>query len=71
MPSYFAADHYMGQTYRSGGAIVTPSLTDYVAKQMAAQSAILKEKRKLEENKGKGKKGNPKAAAKPGGSPGA
>lgn len=71
MPSYMAADHYMGQTYRSGGAIVTPALTDFVSKQMAAQSAILKEKRKLEENKGKGKKGNPKAAPKSGSSPSA
>ena len=61
----------MGQTYRSGGAIVTPALTDFVSKQMAAQSAILKEKRKLEENKGKGKKGNPKAAPKSGSSPSA
>ena len=69
MPSYLAADHYMGQSYRAGGGIVTPSLTDHVSKQLAAQTAIMKEKRKMEEAKvGKGKnKPNPKAAPKGGG----
>eukprot|EP00435_Cladocopium_sp_Y103_P054313 s98_g17.t1 len=68
MPSYLAADHYMGQSYRAGGGIVTTSLTDHVSKQLAAQTAIMKEKRKMEEAKGgKGKKGNPKAAPKAGG----
>ena len=45
-PSYLAADHYMGQTYRSGVAIVTATLTDHVSKQMAAQSAIMNERKK-------------------------
>eukprot|EP00438_Fugacium_kawagutii_P030435 Skav216220 [mRNA] locus=scaffold238:349502:350698:+ [translate_table: standard] len=69
MPSYLAADHYMGQSYRAGGGIVTPSLTDHVSKQMAAQTAIMKEKRKMEEAKGggKGKKSAPKATPKAGG----
>lgn len=69
MPSYLAADHYMGQSYRAGGGIVTPSLTDHVSKQLAAQTAIMKEKRKMEEAKGgqKGKKSNPKATPKDGG----
>ena len=30
MPSYLAADHYMGQSYRAGGGIVTASLTDHM-----------------------------------------
>ena len=72
MPSYLAADHYMGQSYRAGGGIVTPSLTDHVSKQLAAQTAIMKEKRKMEEAKGgqKGKKSNPKATPKDGGGSG-
>ena len=63
MPSYLAADHFMGQTYRSGGGVVTSSLTEHVAKQMASQAQIMKEKRKLEEAKGKGKQKNPKPPA--------
>ena len=64
-PSYTVAEHYMGQTYKQGGGIVVPALTDFVAKKMQAQSQILKEKRKLAEAKG-GKKGSPKAAPKGG-----
>lgn len=64
-PSYLGAEHYMGQTYKQGGGIVVPALTDFVAKKMQAQSQIMKEKRKLAEAKG-GKKGNPKAAPKGG-----
>jgi hypothetical protein len=51
MPSYLAEDHCMGQPRRAGGGIVTASLTDHVSKQMAAQSKIMKEKRKMEEAK--------------------
>eukprot|EP00435_Cladocopium_sp_Y103_P007924 s2848_g2.t1 len=29
-PSYMGAEHFMGQTYKAGGGIVVPSLTDYV-----------------------------------------
>ncbi|CAJ1411167.1 unnamed protein product [Effrenium voratum] len=45
-PSYMGAEHFMGQTYRQGGGIVVPTLTDFVAKKMQAQSQIMKEKRK-------------------------
>ncbi|CAJ1449221.1 unnamed protein product [Effrenium voratum] len=64
-PSYMGAEHFMGQTYRQGGGIVVPTLTDFVAKKMQAQSQIMKEKRKLAEAKGS-KKGQPKAAPKGG-----
>ena len=37
-PSYMGAEHLMGQTYRQGGGIVVPTLTDFVAKKMQAQS---------------------------------
>lgn len=62
-PSYMGAEYYMGQLYKQGGGIVVPALSEFVSRKMQAQSAILKEKRKLAEAKG-GKKGNPKAAAK-------
>lgn len=51
MPSYLAEDHCMGQPRRAGGGIVTASLTDHVSKQMAAQSKIMKEKRKMRKQK--------------------
>ena len=53
----------MGQTYKQGGGVVVPTLTDYVAKKMQAQSQILKEKRKMAEAKAARK---PKAAPKGG-----
>eukprot|EP00438_Fugacium_kawagutii_P002018 Skav214230 [mRNA] locus=scaffold1133:5725:6880:+ [translate_table: standard] len=61
-PSYLGAEHYLGETYKQGGGIVVPSLTDFVSKKMQAQSQIMKEKRKLAEatSSGKGgKKGQP------------
>ena len=61
-PSYLGAEQYLGETYRMGGGIVVPSLTDHVSKKMQAQSQIMKEKRKLSEatSSGKGgKKGQP------------
>lgn len=72
-PSYEGADHYMGTAYRPGGAIVTPELTEHVARKMQQESSILKERRKLTEAKGKSKgKGNnkdqpPKTTQKGGG----
>lgn len=70
-PSYAGADHYMGTSYRPGGAIVVPELTRYVADRMHQESQILKEKRKQGElkggGKGKDKQSPPKAAAKAGG----
>ena len=65
-PSYMGAEHFMGQTYKAGGGIVVPTLTDYVSKQMQAQSQILKEKRKMEEAKAKGRGKPPKGAPKSG-----
>ena len=63
-PSYEAADFFMGQKYRPGGGIVVPSLTQQVAQAMHEESQIMKEKRKLLEAKGAGKKGkNPSPPA--------
>ena len=59
-PSYAAADHFLEQGFRPGGAIVVPSLSRYVSKKLEAEAAVAKEKRKLEEArgyKGRGKKG--------------
>lgn len=60
-PSYEGADHFMGTTYRPGGAIVVPSLTEFVSKKMGEEAQILKERRKLAEAKGRGRgRGAPK-----------
>ena len=56
-PSYEAADFFMGNKYRPGGGIVVPALTQQVAQQMHEESQVMKEKRKLLEAKGAGKKG--------------
>lgn len=59
-PSYAGSDHFMGTSYRPGGAIVVPELTRHVADRMHQESQILKEKRKQQEMKGgKGKKDPP------------
>lgn len=63
-PSYVGAEHFMGQTYKAGGGVVVQSLTDYVSKQLHAQSQIMKEKRKMFEAKGVGKGGKDKSDAK-------
>ena len=63
-PSYTGAEDYLGQTYKHGGGIVVPALTDFVSKKMQAQSQILKERRKLAEAKIT-KKGNPNPKAAP------
>ena len=75
-PSYLGAEHYLGETYKHGGGIVVPALTDHVSRKMQAQAQILKEKRKLAESSGKGGKTKndkpPKAppTGKPGGGSG-
>eukprot|EP00435_Cladocopium_sp_Y103_P043411 s342_g12.t1 len=56
-PSYIGAEHFLGQTYKAGGGIVVPSLSDYVSKQLHSQAQIQKEKRKIMESKGHGKGG--------------
>ena len=57
--SYEGAEFWMGSRYKSGGAIVVPALTEHVAKQLQAESQILKERRKLAEAKGTGRGGGP------------
>ena len=73
-PSYEGSDHFLGTSYRPGGAIVVPELTEHVSKKLHQESQILKEKRKQVEFKefkgkggGRGGKGlPPQAKAKPG-----
>jgi len=54
-PSYEGADHFLGTTYRPGGAIVVPELSKHVAEKLHQESQIMKEKRKQAELKGKGR----------------
>lgn len=54
-PSYEAAEHYLGNTYKPGGAIVVPELSKHVAEKMHQESQIMKERRKQMEYKGKGR----------------
>lgn len=71
-PSYLGAEHYLGETYKMGGGIVVPALTDHVSKKMQAQSQIMKEKRKLAEaTKGGGKPPKPGPKTPPPGKQGA
>lgn len=58
-PSYDGADLFLGNQYRAGGGIVVPALRDHVSKGMQAESQILKERRKLAENRGAGRGSNP------------
>eukprot|EP00438_Fugacium_kawagutii_P025119 Skav230792 [mRNA] locus=scaffold312:103074:108500:+ [translate_table: standard] len=58
-PSYEGSDHYMGTTYRPGGAIVVPELVKHVSDRMHLESQILKERRKQAELKGKGRGAGP------------
>eukprot|EP00438_Fugacium_kawagutii_P026192 Skav206687 [mRNA] locus=scaffold1764:19776:25916:+ [translate_table: standard] len=65
-PSYEGAEHYMGSRLKAGGAVIVPSLTDHVAKQLQAESQIMKERRKLAEAKGGGRgRGNQPSKAAP------
>ncbi len=50
-PSYEAADHFMQTGYRPGGAIVVPALTKYVSEQLHQEGQIMKERRKLREER--------------------
>ena len=65
-PSYEGAEYYLGSQFKHGGAIVIQSLTDHVSKRLQADSQILKERRKLEEAKGKAKGRPPKNPLKGG-----
>ena len=53
----------MGSKYRHGGGIVVPALTEHVARKLHADAQIMKEKRKIEESKGRGKSGKPSKPA--------
>ena len=54
-PSMEGAEHYMGVGEQRGGALVSPGLRAYVARELSKQAAVLKEKRKAREAKGGGK----------------
>lgn len=76
-PSYEGSEYWMGNRYKSGGAIIVPSLTEHVSKQLQADSAIMKERRKLAESKAAGRGGGkqqpknpPKGGAQAAGSSG-
>lgn len=69
-PSYMGAEHFLGQTYKAGGGIVTPVLAEHVAKRLQQQSQIWKEKRKAEENRKFPKKLGPPSAKVPQGGKG-
>lgn len=66
-PSYEGADHFLGTSYRPGGAIVIPELTKHVAERMHQESQVLKEKRKQAELKGRGRGKPPKPTPNKGG----
>ena len=67
-PSYEGSDYWMGSRYKHGGAIVVPRLTEHVSKKLQADSQIMKERRKLEEAKGRGRgKGGPPKPGSQGG----
>lgn len=42
-PCYMGAEHFLGQTYKAGGCIVTPVLAEHVAKRLQQQSQIWKQ----------------------------
>ena len=60
-PSYDGADYYLGNRYRQGGSILVPALT--VSKKLQADSAIMKERRKLAEAEASAKSA-PKGSSK-------
>ena len=70
-PSYDGADHFMGTTYRPGGAIVVPSLTEHVSKKLHEESQIMKERRKMSEARGRGRRRGDKPPKTPNGGKGA
>lgn len=66
-PSYEAAEHFLQTGYRPGGAIVVPSLQKYVAEKLHQDGQILKERRKLREERGAGRgRGKPGKTTNPG-----
>ena len=67
-PSFEGARHFLGRGNQRGGALVAPSLVAYVAKEVGAEAAIAKEKRKAAEAKAAAQ-GKAKGAGKPSNSP--
>ena len=61
--SYEGSEYWMGNKFKHGASVV-PALTEHVAKKLHADSQIMKERRKLEEAKGKAKGKPPKAVPK-------
>ena len=68
-PSYDGADYYLGNRYRQGGSILVPALTDHVSKKLQADSAIMKERRKLAQAEASAKSA-PKGSSKGSGAQG-
>jgi hypothetical protein len=56
-PSWEGASHYLGIEEKKGGAIMVPSLRAFVASELGREAAVMKEKRKARESRGKGGKG--------------
>ncbi|CAL1136372.1 unnamed protein product [Cladocopium goreaui] len=50
-----AADHFLQTGFRPGGAIVVPSLAKYVSEKLHQEGQIMKERRKLREERGHGR----------------
>ena len=50
-PSYEGADHFMQTGFRPGSAIVVPSLTKYVSEKLHQEGQIMKERRKMREER--------------------
>lgn len=53
-PTYEGARHFMGTGERRAGAYIAPDLQKFVADELGKEAAILKEKRKAREAKGRG-----------------
>ena len=63
-PNFEGSQHYMGVDDRPGSVPMAPSLKAHVAKQMAAEAAILKERRKAQDARGGRGRGKGKGKAK-------
>ena len=50
-PSYEGSEYFLGSGGRPGSALVAPTLANYVSERLRADAAVLKERRKLAEEK--------------------
>lgn len=57
------SEYWLARPRSLGGAIISPELTEFIAKKAAADSAILKEQRKIIEERAAAAKAKPKAKA--------